>query len=122
MSTTYAERAVLKEEIRRRVPIEEVIDRYATLHREGSLLVGLCPFVAENTPSFKVYRGSDPHYHCYSCGKHGDIFTFIMEIEHLEFPDALDWLANWANMPVVQKTPAPAKKATSTVARAPRDV
>lgn len=76
------------QEIKERLPIEEVVSRYVKLERSGINLKGVCPFHNEKTPSFFVapHRGS---FMCFGCGKKGDIFTFVQEIEGIEFFDVL---------------------------------
>lgn len=79
--------------IRERSDIVDVISEYVALKKKGKLLWGLCPFHQEKTPSFKV----DPIaqlYHCFGCSEGGNVFTFIMKVEHLEFPEAVEALAN----------------------------
>ncbi len=85
------------QEIKERLPIEEVVSRYVKLEKSGINLKGLCPFHNEKSPSFFVapHRGS---FMCFGCGKKGDIFTFIQEIESLEFFDALKQLAQQAGV------------------------
>lgn len=80
------------DEVRERVPIEQVVGRVVALKRAGSTLKGLCPFHGEKTPSFIVWpsRGT---YKCFGCGEGGDIFSFVMKTRHLEFGDALRELA-----------------------------
>lgn len=85
------------QEIKERLPIEEVVSRYMKLEKSGINLKGVCPFHNEKTPSFFVapHRGS---FMCFGCGKKGDIFTFIQEIEGIEFFDALKQLAEQAGI------------------------
>src|SRR4029450_11569897 len=66
------------------VPISVVIERVVKLRKTGNILVGLCPFHGEATPSFAVYaRGGDrvrvPFFVCYGCGLKGDVIKFVME-------------------------------------------
>lgn len=75
-------------EIKLRIPIEDVIGRYISLKRVGKNYVALCPFHRERTPSFTVAPDKG-FYHCFGCGKSGDIFTFVMEIEKISFMEAL---------------------------------
>jgi DNA primase len=80
------------EEIKSRLPIEDLVGQYVNLKRSGSSLKGLCPFHQEKTPSFYV-TPSRGMYHCYGCGKGGDVFSFIMDTERLQFREALERLA-----------------------------
>jgi DNA primase len=75
-------------------PIEQVIGQYVQLKPSGTSLVALCPFHEERNPSFTVYPATGT-FHCYGCGKHGDVITFIREMEHLSFRQALDALDNF---------------------------
>ncbi len=90
------------EEIKGRLSIEDVVSPYVELKRSGSSLKGLCPFHQEKTPSFYV-RPSHGTFHCFSCGKGGDQFTFVMEMEHLEFRDALKQLAEQAGVTLPER-------------------
>jgi DNA primase len=80
------------DEIKARVDLVELIGRSVALKRVGSAYSGLCPFHSEKTPSFYV-RPQTQSYHCYGCGKWGTAFDWLMEREHLEFPEALRVLA-----------------------------
>ena len=81
-----------KEEVRNRADIAAIIGRYVKLKQSGQTLKGLCPFHKEKTPSFHVnpVRG---FFHCFGCGKGGDVFSFLQEIEGASFPDVLKMLA-----------------------------
>ncbi|MGH2442671.1 MAG: DNA primase [Chloroflexota bacterium] len=85
------------EEIKSRLSIEDVVGRYVDLKRTGSTYKGLCPFHQEKTPSF-IVSPSRGTFHCFGCGKGGDIFTFMMESERLPFPEALKELAEQASV------------------------
>jgi DNA primase len=80
------------EEVRARADIAEVIGAHVRLKRAGRNLVGLCPFHTEKTPSFSVNpeRG---FFHCFGCGAGGTVFDFVMRVEALTFPEALQMLA-----------------------------
>ena len=80
------------EEIRARLPVSAVVGRKVRLKKAGREWKGLSPFNAEKTPSFYA-NDQKQFYHCYSSGKHGDIFTFLMETEGLSFPEAVERLA-----------------------------
>src|SRR5215469_3275514 len=67
------------------INIAAIIGRTIELRRCGRLLVGLCPFHGEKTPSFYVYAD---HYHCFGCGAHGDVFAWPMRVHRMTFPEA----------------------------------
>jgi hypothetical protein len=79
------------ERIKQEVPIADVVGRYVKLRTSGNNLVGLCPFHKDTNPSLAVYPKTGTFY-CYGCSKHGDVITFIREIQHLSFGQALDVL------------------------------
>ncbi|MDB5166942.1 MAG: dnaG [Candidatus Saccharibacteria bacterium] len=86
-----------KEEVRSRLNIEDVIGEYVQLKRAGRNFKGLSPFSGEKTPSFVV--SPDKHiWHDFSSGRGGDIFTFIMEVEGVDFRQALEHLARKAGV------------------------
>ncbi|MEZ4986881.1 MAG: DNA primase [Saprospiraceae bacterium] len=72
--------------------VEEVVGDFVSLRRRGSNLLGLCPFHNEKTPSFNVNPAKNI-YKCFGCGRAGDSVNFLMEHEHLSFPEAIRWLA-----------------------------
>jgi len=80
------------EDIKFRCPVEDVIASYVTLKRGGSTMKGLCPFHSEKTPSFTVFPASQD-FHCFGCGAGGDVISFVMRMENLEYPDAIRFLA-----------------------------
>ena len=75
------------DEIIARTDIVDVIGRYVPLKKQGQNFIGLCPFHHEKTPSFSVSQNKQI-YHCFGCGVGGNVFKFLMEIEHLSFPEA----------------------------------
>lgn len=87
------------EEIKNRNNIEEVIGRVVTLKRAGANLVGNCPFHSERTPSFTVFPATKSYY-CFGCGAGGDVVTFVMESENLDYRGAVENLANRAGIRV----------------------
>jgi DNA primase len=91
-------------EIKARIPVSEVVGRRVKLKRQGREWAGLSPFNAEKTPSFFV-NDQKAFYHDFSSGKHGDIFTFVMETEGLSFPEAVEQLAAQAGVPLPPTTP-----------------
>lgn len=94
----------IKEEIRQRNDIVEVISESVSLIRRGKNYVGLCPFHQEKTPSFTVYF-EQQRYYCFGCEKSGDVFDFIMEKERVDFKEALKILANRAGIQLVPQEP-----------------
>ena len=88
------------EELSARSDIVDVVSSYVQLtKRSGTNQFGLCPFHSEKTPSFSV-NGEKQIYHCFGCGKGGGVINFIMEIENLSFPDAVQFLARRAGLEV----------------------
>ncbi|MEX1158836.1 MAG: DNA primase [Thermomicrobiales bacterium] len=85
------------ETVKERTDVVDLIGAKVPLRQAGRGFKGLCPFHNEKTPSFVVYPESQS-YHCFGCGKSGDIFTFIMDTEHLDFRDALKLLADRAGV------------------------
>ncbi len=85
--------------IRERVDLAEFIGAYVSLKRTGQNAVGLCPFHGEKRPSFTV-SASKQLYHCFGCGAGGDLFAFVMQRESVSFPEAVQWLARKANVPL----------------------
>ena len=81
--------------------IETVIGGYVSLKRAGSNLKGLCPFHSEKTPSFTVYP-ADNSFYCFGCGAGGDVITFIRKKENLDYPDAVEFLADRAGITIVR--------------------
>ena len=85
------------EELRSRVPLEEVVSEYVRLKQKGKRFWGCCPFHNEKTPSFSVDSESQLYY-CFGCHKGGTVFNFVMEMERMEFYDAVKYLAERAHM------------------------
>jgi len=92
------------DEIRARLPVSQIVSRRVPLKRRGREFVGLSPFNREKTPSFTV-NDQKGFYHCFSSGKHGDVFTFLMEIEGLSFPEAVERLAGEAGLELPKPDP-----------------
>ena len=88
----------LKEEIRNKLKLSQVISKNLSLKKKDkSNYLALCPFHKEKTPSFSI-SDDKGFYHCFGCGKNGDIFSYVMEIENLGFLDALAKLAEQAGI------------------------
>jgi len=98
-----------KEEVRSRLNIEDVIGEYVHLKRAGRNFKGLSPFSGERTPSFMVSPDKNI-WHDFSSNKGGDLFTFIMEVEGLDFRGALELLARKAGVELEQYESAGAKQ------------
>jgi DNA primase len=92
------------DEIRARLPVSQVVSRRVPLKRAGREWKGLSPFNQEKTPSFTV-SDQKGFYHCFSSGKHGDIFSFLMETEGLSFPEAVERLAGEAGLELPKPDP-----------------
>jgi DNA primase len=89
------------EEVRARLSIEDVISEYVQLKRAGRNWKGLSPFTSEKTPSF-VVSPEKQIWHDFSSGKGGNMFSFVMEVEGLDFKGALELLARKAGIDIEQ--------------------
>jgi len=86
------------EDLKYRSDIVDVISSYVPLKRAGNNMSGLCPFHSEKSPSFTVFTGGEPHFYCFGCGAGGDVITFIMRAENLDYRSALEFLAKRAGI------------------------
>ena len=93
------------DELLARLDVVEVIDRRVPLKKAGKDFKACCPFHNEKTPSFTVSRPKQ-FYHCFGCGVSGTAITFLMEFEHLSFPEAVEELAGEAGLEVPDTGPA----------------
>ena len=98
------------EQVLMRNDIETLIGGYVSLKRAGSNLKGLCPFHSEKSPSFTVYP-SDNSFYCFGCGVGGNAITFVRLRENLDYPDAIQFLANRAGITVINDDDAKYKAA-----------
>ena len=98
------------DELRARISVSEVIAPKVRLTRRGRESLGLCPFHNEKTPSFTA-NDEKGFYHCFGCGAHGDIISFTMETEGLNFPEAVEKLAGMAGLPVPRQSPEERERA-----------
>lgn len=87
------------DEVTSKTNIVDVISKYVQLKKSGKNLFGLCPFHEERTPSFSVAEDKQI-FHCFSCGRGGNVFKFIMEMENKSFPEAVTEVAQMGNIPV----------------------
>jgi DNA primase len=94
------------DELRARTPIAAIIGRSVRLTRSGREQKGCCPFHGEKTPSFYVY---DDHFHCFGCGEHGDVISFLMKSTGAGFIEAVETLAAEAGLEVPKATPQAAE-------------
>lgn len=90
------------EELRQRIPIHSIIGRKVKLVRSGRYWKACCPFHGEKTPSFYIY---EDHFHCYGCGVHGDVISFVMQSEGKTFSETIYELAALAGLDVPEQTP-----------------
>lgn len=102
------------EELRSRAPLEELVGEYVRLKQKGKRFWGLCPFHNEKTPSFSVDSESQLYY-CFGCHKGGTVFNFVMDMERMEFPDAVKHLAERAHMELPEDASAPGPRITADV-------
>lgn len=98
------------DEVKARTRVSDVVGRHVKLKRQGREFAGLSPFTNEKTPSFFV-NDEKGFYHCFSSGKHGDAISFLMEIEGLSFPEAVEALAGIAGMAMPKADPDAERRA-----------
>jgi DNA primase len=97
------------DEIKARVDLVDVVSEQVSLKKSGRNYKGLCPFHAENTPSFYVFPETQT-WHCFgACGTGGDVFSFVMKRENLDFPEALRLLAQRAGVELSPARPRDAE-------------
>lgn len=87
--------------VRTSVDIADVVGRYVQLKKAGKNLFGICPFHDEKTPSFSVSENKQI-FHCFSCGRGGNVFKFLMDLENISFPEAIRKVAEFGNVPLDQ--------------------
>lgn len=102
------------EELRARADIVKVIGSYVTLKKNGHRYVGLCPFHNETAPSFSV-DGQKQVYHCFGCKAGGSVIQFIMDIERLNYQEAVAFLADQMHMPLPEMQHDPAYEQRRTL-------
>ncbi len=113
-------------ELKSRCDIVDVVGRYVPLKKNGREMAGCCPFHHEKTPSFFVYPSSQS-YHCFGCKESGDVIKFVSKYENVSFLEAVERLANIANLPlpalkdVDQEQIARKKKERDTILSALRE-
>jgi len=98
-----------KETIRERVSLVDLVSSYTKLKKAGSRYAGLCPFHGDKDPSFSVNEDLKL-WHCFGCKRGGDIFSFVMEIENVDFNEAIEMLARRAGITLTPERPVDRKK------------
>jgi DNA primase len=96
-----AEAGSFADRVKQQADIVRVVGEYLQLKKAGQNFRGLCPFHSEKTPSFNVHP-TRQIYHCFGCGKGGDVFSFVMEMEKCEFPDAIRIVAEKCGIAIPQ--------------------
>ena len=96
-------------EIKDKIPISQIVGKKVQLKKKGKEYVGLSPFNKEKTPSFTV-NDEKQFYHCFSTNNHGDIFTFLVEVGGLSFPEAVEKLAEEAGIKLQDLSPQEEEK------------
>jgi DNA primase len=107
MANIYPEHLI--EEIKQANDIVEVLSDFLKLKKRGANYLALCPFHNEKTPSFSV-SPSKQIYHCFGCGKGGNVYTFLMEHENLSFIEAVKYLAKRAGIQLPEKKLSPEER------------
>lgn len=87
------------DDLKDRADLVRIIEPYAALKKKGANWMGCCPFHEEKTPSFSV-SPTKGFYKCFGCGKGGNAFTFLMEMEGLNFPEAIQRVAEMSGVPL----------------------
>lgn len=95
--------------VKERADIVEIIREHVDLKRSGFRYLGLCPFHHEKTPSFTVHPDQQ-FYHCFGCKASGDVFSFMMEFHHLDFPESLKTLAQRYQVDLPEKKRSPRQR------------
>jgi DNA primase len=101
------------DEIKGRLPVSQIVGRRVALKRQGREFAGLSPFKPEKTPSFFV-NDTKGFYHCFASGEHGDIFAFVMKMEGLDFPAAVEKLAAEAGVMLPKPEPRDVEQVNAT--------
>jgi DNA primase len=109
------------EEVRRRADIASLIGEYVTLKKAGRNYLGLCPFHREKTPSFTVSPDKQMFY-CFGCSEGGNVFSFLMKLNHLTFPEAVRHLAKKVGVVIPERTMSREEKERYSLAEQIRQV
>ncbi len=101
------------QELKNRCSIEDIISAHVQLKRAGSNLVGCCPFHSERTPSFTVFLNND-NFYCFGCGAGGDVITFVMKMQNVDYITAVEYLAGRAGLQMPEDSFSHEKKTDRT--------
>lgn len=104
MATFIPEQTI--KDVQRAADIVEIVSKRVLLKKAGKNFIGLCPFHTEKTPSFSVNPGKNIFY-CFGCGTGGDVFSFLMKLDGLSFPDAVRQIAALYNIDIVDRKLSP---------------
>jgi DNA primase len=115
MSGRIAEDAIRV--VRERANLEEVVGDVVALKRRGRSAVGLCPFHSEKTPSFTVSEDRG-FFHCFGCGEHGDVFSFVMKTQAVTFPEAVEAVAARFGIPLPREAVSGPRSSTAPLVAA----
>jgi DNA primase len=96
-----AEAGSFADRVKQQADIVRVVGEYVRLKKSGQNFTGLCPFHGEKTPSFAVHPVKQI-FHCFGCGKGGDVFSFVMDMEKCQFPEAVRLVAEKCGIPIPQ--------------------
>jgi DNA primase len=103
--------------VKERTDIVKLVSQHLALKKSGhDSMSGLCPFHQEKTPSFSVSPSKQVFY-CFGCGKGGDAITFLRELEHLSYVEAVERLAQEAGVPLRYEGDSPAERRAAAAAR-----
>ncbi len=97
------------QELKNRCSIEDIISQHVQLKRAGSNLVGCCPFHSERTPSFTVFLNRE-NFYCFGCGAGGDVITFVMKMQNVDYITAVEYLASRAGLQMPEDDLFPKEK------------
>lgn len=100
-------------EVRDRAGILEIVSDYVVLRKSGANYQGLCPFHGEKTPSFNVNPGRGI-FHCFGCGVGGNVFSFVMRMEGISFPDSVRFLARRVGVEIEERPLTPEESRRKT--------
>ncbi len=112
-----AEAGSFAEKVKQQADIVRVVGEYVRLKKTGKDFSGLCPFHQEKTPSFTVSPIKQIFY-CFGCGKGGDVYNFVMEMEKCEFPEAVKLVAEKCGIPIPKPRPRTREEAATQHHRA----